>query len=308
MLVVELVAYETADFGVTAVIPGFGFLAGRLPGPVPRQVGDRRRRRALGGASGRRRARGCVRRGHRRRAVARRDGACSAAASRRSPTRGGPVAESVPERAFPPSAASGLRTIPPRETGGNMDIRGLVAGSRLFLPVARARRALLDRRPPLRPGRRRGVRDGDRGRGRSDRAASSSTRARAGGRATPPTRRRRRPVPRSFATTGIPVRRPDGPERGRARGAARDDRLPRVELRPVAAGGLRALQRRRRPAASPRSSTSPIRSSRRCSRSTCSPAEATRGTSRGSTTPTRRPSPSAAPRTTASVRRSLREA
>jgi formamidase len=48
---------------------------------------------------------------------------------------GGPVAESMPETAFPPLAASGLRTIPPRETGGNLDIRRLVAGSTLLLPV-----------------------------------------------------------------------------------------------------------------------------------------------------------------------------
>ena len=33
MLDVELVAYETADFGVTAVIPGFGFLADLFPDP-----------------------------------------------------------------------------------------------------------------------------------------------------------------------------------------------------------------------------------------------------------------------------------
>jgi len=49
--------------------------------------------------------------------------------------RGGPVADAMPERAIPSSAADGLRTIPPRETGGNLDIRQLVAGSRLFLPV-----------------------------------------------------------------------------------------------------------------------------------------------------------------------------
>ena len=30
---------------------------------------------------------------------------------------------------------TGLRTIPPREIGGNLDIRQLVAGSRLWLPV-----------------------------------------------------------------------------------------------------------------------------------------------------------------------------
>jgi formamidase len=37
--------------------------------------------------------------------------------------------------AAPASAADGLRTFPPRENGGNMDIRDLVAGSRLLLPV-----------------------------------------------------------------------------------------------------------------------------------------------------------------------------
>jgi formamidase len=48
---------------------------------------------------------------------------------------GGPVADSLPERAYPPLAASGLRTIPPRENGGNIDIRRLVAGATLLLPV-----------------------------------------------------------------------------------------------------------------------------------------------------------------------------
>ncbi|MFN2617784.1 MAG: acetamidase/formamidase family protein [Thermoleophilaceae bacterium] len=38
--------------------------------------------------------------------------------------------------AAPPEAAGhGLRTIPPRENGGNLDVRDLVAGSRLLLPV-----------------------------------------------------------------------------------------------------------------------------------------------------------------------------
>ncbi len=34
-----------------------------------------------------------------------------------------------------PIAAEGLRTVPPRETGGNLDIKQLTAGSRLALPV-----------------------------------------------------------------------------------------------------------------------------------------------------------------------------
>jgi formamidase len=49
--------------------------------------------------------------------------------------RGQPVADSMPEGAVPPEAADGLRTIPPRELGGNLDVRQLVAGSRLRLPV-----------------------------------------------------------------------------------------------------------------------------------------------------------------------------
>src|SRR5207247_9614651 len=49
--------------------------------------------------------------------------------------RGQAVADSLPESAVPPEAANGLRTIPPRETGGNLDVRQLVAGSRLWLPV-----------------------------------------------------------------------------------------------------------------------------------------------------------------------------
>jgi len=35
-----------------------------------------------------------------------------------------------------PIAARGLRTIPPRENGGNMDVKQLTKGARLFLPVA----------------------------------------------------------------------------------------------------------------------------------------------------------------------------
>ncbi len=37
--------------------------------------------------------------------------------------------------AVEPIASEGLRTRPPRENGGNMDIKGLTAGSRLFLPA-----------------------------------------------------------------------------------------------------------------------------------------------------------------------------
>ena len=48
---------------------------------------------------------------------------------------GAPVADPLPETAIPAAASAGLRTIPPREIGGNLDIRQLVAGSRITLPV-----------------------------------------------------------------------------------------------------------------------------------------------------------------------------
>lgn len=133
-LIVELLAYETADFGVTAVIPGFGFLADVFPDPylVKWEIRDSLARAeelpgvavpeaAFAGVVG-------VAPSHTSMEEFRRR-------EQEIADRGGPVAEPVPERAFPSVAAAGLRTIPPRETGGNMDIRGLVAGSRVFLPV-----------------------------------------------------------------------------------------------------------------------------------------------------------------------------
>ncbi len=134
LLEVELVSYETAEYGVTAVIPGFGFLADlftepyvvhwelrdgfahsrELPGvAVPGAI--------FAGVIGVAPAHGQMEE------IRRREQAIASA--------GGPVAESAPESALPPAAAGGLRTIPPREIGGNLDIRQLVAGSRLFLPT-----------------------------------------------------------------------------------------------------------------------------------------------------------------------------
>ena len=49
--------------------------------------------------------------------------------------RGGDLEPPSPSWPAPPAAADGLRTYPPRENGGNMDVRDLVAGSRLLLPV-----------------------------------------------------------------------------------------------------------------------------------------------------------------------------
>jgi formamidase len=135
VLEVEFLGYETADFGVTAVIPGFGFLADLFPEPYvvgwdlegcfassPQLPGVAVPEDTFAGVVG-------VAPSHELLATIRaREDAIAAA--------GGPVAESLPESAIPPEAAGGLRTIPPRELGGNLDIRQLVAGSRLLLPVA----------------------------------------------------------------------------------------------------------------------------------------------------------------------------
>ena len=134
VLEVEFLEYRSAGFGVTAVIPGFGFLADRFTDPflVPWEIEDGvARSRELPGvavpedlfagvvgvAPSVERMEGLRRREDRIR------------------ERGGPVADELPASALPRSAAGGLRTIPPREVGGNLDIRQLVAGSRLYLPV-----------------------------------------------------------------------------------------------------------------------------------------------------------------------------
>jgi formamidase len=134
LLEVELVSYETADFGVTAVIPGFGFLADVFPEPyvVHWELRDGRARSpelpgvaveaaAFAGVIGVAPTHALMEE------IRRREQALANA--------GGPVADPAPDSALPPAAAGGLRTIPPREIGGNLDIRQLVAGSRLFLPV-----------------------------------------------------------------------------------------------------------------------------------------------------------------------------
>jgi len=135
VLEVELLAYETADFGVTAVIPGFGLLADLFADPylVKWELADGVARSAelpgvavpeatFAGVLG-------VAPSHElMEELRRREEGLRA--------RGQPVAEPLPESARPPAAAGGLRTIPPRELGGNLDVRGLVAGSRLWLPVS----------------------------------------------------------------------------------------------------------------------------------------------------------------------------
>jgi formamidase len=134
VLAVELVAFEPAQFGVTCIVPGFGFLSDVFTEPFLvrwRIEGGHARSDDLPGVAipeatfagvlG-------VAPSH----------ALLAEIRRREDelrSRGGAVADDAPERAVPALAAAGLRTIPPREIGGNLDVRQLVAGSRAFLPV-----------------------------------------------------------------------------------------------------------------------------------------------------------------------------
>ena len=135
VLEVEFVGYETADFGVTAVIPGFGFLADLFPEPylvkweiaggvarAPELPGVAVPEETFAGVVG-------VAPSHARMEEYR-------AREEALRFRGQAVADPVPDAAIPAAAAGGLRTIPPRETGGNLDIRQLVVGSRIRLPVA----------------------------------------------------------------------------------------------------------------------------------------------------------------------------
>jgi formamidase len=134
LLEVELLAYETDDFGTTAVIPGFGYLADLFTDPylVKWEIaGGLARAAELPGVAVPEDAFagviGVAPSRERLEAIRRREEALA--------ERGQPVADSLPEGAKPPEAADGLRTIPPRELGGNLDVRQLVAGSRLWLPV-----------------------------------------------------------------------------------------------------------------------------------------------------------------------------
>lgn len=134
LLEVELLAFETPGFGVTCVLPGFGFLADVFTEPylVKWRIQDGKARAdglpgvaipeaTFPGVLGVAPSHALVEEIRRREEDLR--------------ARHGAVADDAPGAAVPASAAAGLRTIPPRETGGNLDVRQLVAGSRVFFPV-----------------------------------------------------------------------------------------------------------------------------------------------------------------------------
>lgn len=147
LLAVEIVAIEAGPHGATPLIPGFGSLADLFPdaycvnweiGPWDGQAGA-----APGGARIVARSAqlpgvvvpadmfpgviGVAPSAERLAALAAREAELAA--------RGGLVADTAPDSAVPAWARDGLRTIPPRELGGNMDTKGIVEGSTVWFPV-----------------------------------------------------------------------------------------------------------------------------------------------------------------------------
>ncbi len=134
VLEVDFIALEAADFGVAAIIPGFGFLADLFDEPFVAKFrledGFAYSDEMPGVAIPADIFPGNV-------GVAPSHELMEKLLARETELaeRGGAVAGQEPDAAVPALAAQGLRTIPPREIGGNLDIRGLVAGSRAYFPV-----------------------------------------------------------------------------------------------------------------------------------------------------------------------------
>jgi formamidase len=145
VLELEVLAYETDAFGWTAIWPGSGFLGDLFDRPFLARwelAGGVARSEQVPGVA----VPACVHAGvigvapsRELFELAREREAALVAGDRASrgdgtPRQGFANAPS-PEHAWPPEAADGLRTYPPRENGGNMDIRDLGPGARLWLPV-----------------------------------------------------------------------------------------------------------------------------------------------------------------------------
>jgi formamidase len=130
LLELEILGYETDDFGWTAIWPGSGFLGDLFERPFLARWeldGAHARSEQLPGVT----IAACVH-----------AGTIGVAPSwelferaRAREAAGGSPHPPDPALAWPPQAAEGLRTYPPRENGGNMDIRDLGPGARLWLPV-----------------------------------------------------------------------------------------------------------------------------------------------------------------------------
>ncbi len=137
LLEVNILRIEPGSWGFTVIIPGFGFLRDYFLEPYivhwnmkdgfaesPQLPGVRISEASFMGTIG-----VAPSREMRREIELREDELLR---------RGGAVVGPNPAGAVPaaePIASEGLRTIPPREHGGNMDIKQLTAGTRLLLPV-----------------------------------------------------------------------------------------------------------------------------------------------------------------------------
>src|SRR5262245_37589038 len=137
LLEVHIVDITPQPFGFTTIIPGFGFLREYFTTPFlvkwsidgtaavsPDLPGVRIPAGAFMGVMGVAPSRASL-----RRMAAREDDLLR---------RGGAVMPPLAQGAVPetePLASEALRTIPPRETGGNFDIKQLTAGTTLLLPV-----------------------------------------------------------------------------------------------------------------------------------------------------------------------------
>jgi formamidase len=137
VLVVQASRIICERFATTAVIPGFGLLGDLFKEPflVRWEIdnGIARSAELPGVAIPGRPFLGCV-------AVAPSEELLREAARREAELarRGGTVLAPEPRSAVPahePYASHALRTIPPRENGGNLDVAQLTEGSRLWLPV-----------------------------------------------------------------------------------------------------------------------------------------------------------------------------
>src|SRR5262245_29011390 len=137
LLVVDVLDVQPGSFGYTAQFPGFGFLSDEFPEPFlarwelagdwatsPDLPGVRIPGRPFMGVLGVAPSRDLLERVSERERELAAEGADVALPE---------VRGAVPADA--PIAAEGLRTKPPRENGGNLDVKQIVAGTRALFPV-----------------------------------------------------------------------------------------------------------------------------------------------------------------------------
>ena len=134
VLELEVLDYETDDFGWTAIFPGAGFLPDVFAEPfvVKWELANGvARSEQLPGVA----VPACTHAGVIGVAPSQELFERALARERALAERGGRAHLPDAEYAWPPEAAYGLRTYPPRENGGNIDIRDLGPGARLWLLV-----------------------------------------------------------------------------------------------------------------------------------------------------------------------------